>query len=389
MKKQFVLLFIIGAIFTAEAQNSAMKIADSLYLLGNYNKAIQYYKKDSLLTYNQLKIAQSFVNQTAYNKAIPYYEKVVYKDSTQFLATYELAKLYYKTKQIPRAINYFDWLQKKDTKNPNYPYFIGVSLEQLNQPNYIKQYQKAIVLDEAHLKSLKKLAKYYLKKDDWIQFSKYINLGLKHYPDNLILLNYQAQAFFKQQYYSKSIDVFSRIEKIDPKNKFVVSKLGQANHALKKYEVALGYYKKALKLDKDNGNFHTQIGLLYKDTQEYKKAYYHYFIALRVNKVMLDEEHYNIAMLFKEQKKYEQAIKQLKLALKENQYNHKAHFELAICADNFYKDDKEKLRLYKVYKLSFEGKNKRFDGIVKERMSSLKEKIHIEGLSQLTNKQKE
>lgn len=369
------LLFLLSTF--CWAQTSVVQTADSLFLLGNYNKAIEFYKQDSLATYNQVKIAQSYVNQTAYNKAIPFYEKVVYKDSTQLLATYELAKLYYKTKQLPRAINYFELLQNKDNNNPNYPYYIGLSLEQLRQPNYIKLYKKAVDLDDAHLKSLKKLTKHYLKKDNWIQFNKYSSIGLKYYPDNLLLLNYQAQAFFNQQQYKSSIELFKKIEKTEPNNKFVVSKLGQAHHALKNYEGALNYYKKALKLDRENGNFHTQIALLYKDKEEFMKAYMHYFTALRLNGVVLDEEHYNIAMLFKEQKKYQAAIKQLKLALKENQYNYKAHFEMAICADNFYKDDKEKLRLYKVYKLSFEGKNKRLDKIVEERMSYLKEKIHL------------
>lgn len=379
MKKLLFFLFTIGFAFTVWAQTSTVKSADSLYLLGNYNRAITLYQQDTLSVYNQLKIAQSYVNQTAYNKAIPFYEKVVYQDSTQLLAAFELAKLYYKTKQLSRAINYFEWLQEKDISNPNYPYYVGLSLEQLHQPNYIKQYEKAVVLDEAHLKSLKKLTKYYLQKATWSRFKKYSTLGLKYYPDNLVLLNYQAQAYFKKQEYQKAIGLFEKIAKVEPNNKFVVSKLGQSHHALKKYDEALVYYNKALKLDKDDGAFHTQIALLYKDRQEYMKAYSHYFKALYASKVMLDKEYYHIATLFKEQKQYDQAIKYLRLALQENLHNCNVHFELAICADNFYSDDKEKLRLYKVYKLSFEGRDKRHDKIVDERMSYLKEKLHLQG----------
>ena len=359
------------------AQTSVVSTADSLFLMGNYNKAIELYKQDSLSIYNQKQIAKSYVSQTAYKKAIPYYEKVVYKDTTQLLATYELAKLYYKTKQIPRAINYFEWLQNKETKNPNYSYYIGLSLELLKQPGFIKQFEEAVTLDEAHLKSLKKLTKYYLKKADWGKFNKYILLGLKYYPENTILINYQAQSCFQQQQYAKAVTFFEKIIKVDPNNKFIVSKLGQSYHALKKYNKALPLYKKALKLDRENGNFHTQLALLYQDKEEYTKAYIHYYMALKYNETKLDNEHYNLGILFKKQKKYKEAIESFQQAIKENMHNRKAHFELAVCADNFYADDKEKLRLYKVYLLSFKGKNKSLDAIAEARMSYYKEKIHL------------
>ena len=107
-------------------------------------------------------------------------------------------------------------------------------------------------------------------------------------------------------------------------------------------------------------------------------AYAEFTKALLLNKKKLDTEMYNIGRVFKAQKEYQSTIKVFKRALKENPYNHKAQFELAVCADNFYKDAAEKLKQYKVYKLSFKGINKRYDENVDARISYFKTQLHLE-----------
>jgi len=379
MKKILGLLICIVAI-KAEAQTSALAIADSLFQLGNYTKSISFYEKDvEKSAYTQTKIAKAYIGLGAYRKAIPYYETIVLNDSTQLITQYELGKLYYKTKASEKAFNCFKSLIDNDKQNPNFQYQLGLVQLQAKDVGYIKSFKKAVALDEFHLKSIKQLCKYFLKKGSWVSFEKYNAKGLKNYPENEILINYKAQASFKQQEYKKAIIYFTKLYEIDSQNEFVLYRLGLANHMLMKYDEAILFYEKAIEEDKTNGDYHTQMGLAYLGMESYTKSYRHLIQALVFNRVKVDTELYNIGLLHKEQKQYAKAIKMFQKAFKENRYNYKAKFEQAICADNYYKNNDSKLELYQDYKLYFEGENKRNDEIVAIRISHFKELIHLEG----------
>ena len=379
MKKIFLLLISILSI-KAEAQTSALAVADSLFQLGNYTKSISIYEKDvEKTTYTQTKIAQAYVGLGAYRKAISYYETIVQKDSAQLISQYELGKLYYKIKASENAFNCFKNLIKTDKQNPNFHYQLGLVQLQAKDVNYIKSFKKVVAIDPFHLKGIKQLCKYFLKKRSWISFEKYNAIGLQNYPEDEVLLNYKAQACFNQQQYKKAIIYFTKLNEIEPENKFVLYRLGMSNHMLMKYDDAILFYEKAIEQDKTNGDYHTQIGLAYLGTESYFKSYFHLLQAKRLNEVKLDAEFYNIGIWHKEQKYYSKAMQLFQKALSENMYYYKAKFEIAICADNYYKDNNSKLELYQEYKTSFEGKNKRNDEVVAARISHFKELIHLEG----------
>ncbi len=379
MKKIFLLLISILSI-KAEAQTSALAVADSLFQLGSYSKAISFYEKVAdKNTYSQTKIAQAYVGLGAYRKAISYYEIIVEKDSTQLISKYELGKLYYKIKASEKAFSCFKNLIKADNQNPNFHYQLGLVQLQAKDVNYIKSFKKVVVIDRFHLKGIKQLCKYYLKKRSWISFEKYNAIGLQNYPEDEVLINYKAQACFKQQQYKKAIIYFTKLYEADSENKFVLYRLGLSNHMLLKYDNAIEFYKKAIEQESTNGDYHTQIGLAYMGIESYVKSRRHLLQALVFNGVKVDAELYNIGLLHKEQKQYAKAMQLFQKAFKENSYNYKAKFEQAICADNYYKDNDSKLKLYQEYKLYFEDKNKRNDEVVAARISHFKELIHLEG----------
>lgn len=379
MRKLFLFIVVV-IIFKAEAQTSALKIADSLFRLGNYTKAISYYQKETKFTnYNQTKIAESYIGLGANRKAIPYYENVVLKDSALLTARYELGKLYYKTKAITKATVCFEKLIKDAPLNPNFQYYLGLVQLQAKNKSYIQAFKKAVTIDPYHLKSIKQLCKHFLKKKQWLSFEKYSTIGLRNYSEDDVLINYKAQACFNQQQYKKAIHYFIKLHAIDPENTFVLYRLGIANHMLENYKEAIIFYKKAIEQDKTNGDYHSQIGLAYLGLKLYKESYRHFVKAKNYNDVKIDVELYNLGLWYKEQKQYANAIKWFKKALIENPFNYKAQFEWAISADNYYKDIESKLKIYKVYKLSFEGKNKRNDEVVAIRIRHYVELLHLQG----------
>ena len=386
MKKILILIISMLSI-KAEAQSSALVLADSLFQLGNYSKAISFYEKDvNDNLYTKTKIAQAYVGLGAHRKAIESYEFILKKDSTQLIAQYELGKLYYKIKSFEKAKQSFEELIKKDEENPNFHYQLGLIRLKKKDANYIDSFKNAVLFDSYHLKSIKQLCKYYLKKGSWISFEKYNTIGLQNYPDDEVLINYKAQARFNQKQYKNAILYFTKLYETDPYNKFVLYRLGMSNHMLMKYDEAISFYKKAITEDKTNGDYHTQVGLAYMGMESYKKSYNHFLQALVYNRVKTDNELYNIGLLHKAQKQYASAISMFQKAFKENSYNYKAKFEHAICADNYYKSNESKLKVYQEYKLYFEGKNKRNDEVVAQRISYFKELIHLEGNTKQSEK---
>jgi len=376
--QKIALLFLLVFV-KAEAQTSAFTTADSLFALGNYNKAINLYKQQQPETaYGLSKIGQAYNQLSAHHKAIPFFEKSIQKDSTLLITQYELARLYTKTRAFTKADSLFKKLIVKDNTNPNFHYQLG-RVQMINKNgNYIASFKKAVAVDAYHLKSIKQLCKQFLKQKKWGLFDQYLNLGLQEYPENETLINYKAQGYFNRKQYEKAIPFFLKLYESSPKNKFVLFRLGLANHGLKNYTKALSFYELALKEDSKNGDYHLQMGKLYYDTNDMKNAAFQTMLATYYNKVALDKEWFQMGLIHKNKKDYKKAIGSFKKALKEQKKNYNAQFELAVCTDNYYKDDNVKLKQYNLYFWNFEGKNKRYDQIVAARISYFKTQLHLE-----------
>ena len=178
--RKIILLFLL-VLVKAEAQTSAFATADSLYALGNYNKAITIYKQlQPESAYGLSKIGQAYNQLSAYHKAIPFFEKSIQKDSTLLLTQYELARLYTKTRAFTKADSLFNKLIVKDSSNPNFYYQLGRVQLITQNGNYIASFKKAVTADPHHLKSIKQLCQQFLKRKKWVLFDQYIRWVCKN-----------------------------------------------------------------------------------------------------------------------------------------------------------------------------------------------------------------
>ena len=143
-----------------EAQSSALTLADSLYSIGNYSKAINEYSKVGGLS-AALQIARSYNATGNYEKAITQYKYVVEEDVKNQLAQFELGKLLLKVNRFEEAKSVFTNLSNLNTTNPEFLFYLGEVNRHLNATDAsLKQYKKAIRLDSTHLRSLFQLAKH-------------------------------------------------------------------------------------------------------------------------------------------------------------------------------------------------------------------------------------
>ena len=90
-----LLLVFITIIFINKvgAQSSTLSVADSLYRLGNYSKAIKAYKNLENSSYTSIQIAKAYKALGNSKKSIENYENVLRADSTNVLVLYDYGKL--------------------------------------------------------------------------------------------------------------------------------------------------------------------------------------------------------------------------------------------------------------------------------------------------------
>ena len=118
MKKSILFISLL-LVFKAEAQSSALAIADSLYATGNYTNAINYYAKEGSQKGN-LQIARAYNSIGNYDKAIVQYESLVAESPDLQIARFELGKLYHKMKRFDDSRKLFTGLVRDETNNPEF-----------------------------------------------------------------------------------------------------------------------------------------------------------------------------------------------------------------------------------------------------------------------------
>jgi tetratricopeptide (TPR) repeat protein len=124
------LILILLTTTLADAQNtSAILVGDSLYALGNYGKAIEFYEKaDSA---NE-KIARGYNAIGNNTKALQYYEKAIASQETNLLTQYNYGKLLLKAARYKKADSLFQLLTKASPENPEFVYQLGLIKEKRN-----------------------------------------------------------------------------------------------------------------------------------------------------------------------------------------------------------------------------------------------------------------
>ena len=127
MRKILIVIILISC--KAEAQSSALAVADSLYALGNYSKAISVYQKTPK---NSLKIAKSYEALGNLTKAVDFYKAALQENSKSTIIQYNYAKLLMRARKFESADTLIRELIQQQPSNPNFVYQYGLLLEKVN-----------------------------------------------------------------------------------------------------------------------------------------------------------------------------------------------------------------------------------------------------------------
>ncbi|MFL1894909.1 tetratricopeptide repeat protein [Aquimarina sp. 2-A2] len=345
-------LLVLCCIFTAsQAQQDAIKKADSLFTVGSYASAIVIYSNTGQLNSNlHLKIAKAHNANGNHGKAIYHYEEAIRSTNTSaVLLQNELARLYYKTKRFETADSLYTLLTDNYPTNPDFQYRLGLIKENLRDSMAMSYYLKAFYLDSTHQKSCGKIASSYLRKRAYKKVDSLISIGLNSYPDNIELISLRAQNEMLQQHYSNAILHFQRLLTLNQQNEYIHSSLGHCYNRSYQFKLAIKHYTLALSYDNQNSTYHIHLAFAHYKESKFKKAIEHYRTAIQLKRPSIDEELFQIAMMYRHQENWKDAIAHMKIYIKEAPDSHRGHYQLALFYDAYYKDPELKIKQYESY----------------------------------------
>ena len=346
-------LLLILVTFKIEAQTSSLAEGDSLYIRGNYTKAIEVYKQYQHQDIVFQKIAKASIALGNYDNGLAYYKKALQSFPDDELIMFEYARLLSKVKKFKEASDVYYQLIDIDYKNPNYHYEIGLVLEHLKDSTAQNRYWNAFQLDKTHQKAIFKIAKYHLIKGANKQVDYYVDIGLESYANNKELISLKAQNYFVRKDYENAVIWFEKLISLNESSQFIHEKLSVSYSRLFEFEKAIEQSLLALKFETTNTNNLFILGQLYDRVSDFVNAEKYLLESIRLQDVALDNEYVKLARVYNLQKKQKEAIDAFLRAIDENPKNEQAHFFLVLTKNQYYANIESKIEAFEGFKTKF------------------------------------
>ncbi|MBC8753175.1 tetratricopeptide repeat protein [Kordia sp. YSTF-M3] len=377
MNRLLIVFISLTFISKVGAQSSTFVVADSLYRVGNFSKAIKAYEKLENSSYANTQIAKSYKALGNSKKAIVNYEKALAVDSLNTLVLYDYGKLLFSTGKPQKSLTIFEKLKAKDTLNPNFHYQIGLAKEALQKEDFLSAYKTVFQLDSQHQKSIYKLIVYHLKHKEFEKAAAFINVGLKNNADDAKVIGFNAQLLYALKQHRKALFWFEKLIDRKKATQYVYEKAAFSAYRVGKILKSIAYYEEALKRDQGNYFYHSQLAKLYYQDGVVKKAEHHASQSILAKMIDTSGDYYILGLVAFDRKEHGSAMKLFSRALEENPDYEAAQFQLALCADSYYSDLKATLKTYERFLEKFPEAKLDKQKIIRTRIRELKAEIHL------------
>lgn len=374
MRFRIVIIIILFA-FQAEAQTSALQLADSLYLHGNYSKAIEAYKSYNNQDEVYQNIAKAYIALGNYDEALLNYENSLKANPKDALVLFDYGKLLARVKKYKQALEVFYQLINIDYKNPNYHYESGLVLQHLGDSTDQNRFHSAYNLDNTHQKAIFQIAKFHLIKRQHSAVDKYVDIGLSSYENNKELISLKAQNFYWKEDYENAAKWFEKLIELNESSQFIHEKLSFCYSEIYEVEKAIEQQLLALKYEPQSPKNLFILGQLYQRVSDYENASKYLKESIEIQDVPLDHEYIKLATVYNLQGKEKEAIDAFKRAIDENPENQHAQFFLVLTLDSYYKDIDVRIKLFEKFKEKFPKSI--FHTVAEQKLKELKEEKHM------------
>ncbi len=375
--RTYIIFLFVSLSTGANAQSLVLKVADSLYAIGDYTKAINYYAEAN--TENSgLQIARAYNAIGNFDKAIAQYKNVVEKHPDWQIANFELGKLLLKAKEYNEARKLFSQLAGPTNKNPEYHYYLGEAYLELEQPaSALTAYKKAVKSDSTHLRSLFRLGKYFTIKLERDQALKYVDKGLRFYENDVSLINLKALIYYNDNQYKMAIPWLQKILEFDETKPYVYEKLAYCYYKNGEFEKAKETYRILIGIDDQNSDTYFGMAEALRKNKQRDSAEIYIRKAMDVQRPIFAEGYSSLASLARERNDLKSALTYYKQAYKETPSDELLYFNICTVSDQLYKDPKTKLEYYGNFIKKFGTKIPYASKMAAKRVKELKEEIHF------------
>lgn len=319
-------------------------------------------------------MAQAYRAQGNYGKALEHYELALAETKNLPTTVSEYGKLLYRTGKYKKADSVFQQLATHFPKNPDFQYQLGLAKEQLNDTIAIEAFRKTFSLNPSHQKAIYKLAVDHFRQEEYEKVEFLGKKALESYPENAEIIGLLGQNAMATRDYRLASERFERLLSLGEHSEFVHEKLGLTYYHLGELEKALAHYQAVIDLEPQHVNAYYFSGKIHNLLGETEKAEARLKKALFLKKLGLSGMYHALGTTYKLQKNFGKSIDYYQLALEENEYNLRAQFDLAVAADQYYKDLQTRLNYYKIFIRKFKDfpNAKPFLAVAEYRINALK-----------------
>ncbi|MFN2260975.1 MAG: tetratricopeptide repeat protein [Psychroflexus sp.] len=378
MKYQLIIILLIVHP-VLNAQSFTNKSLDSLYAVGEYKMIIDHFETNPPNNFkSQILLAKTYQSKKFYESAISSYNKALSDKNDSPKYQFIFAKLLKKKRHFKEADSLLVLLHKKYPNNSEFAYQLGLTKAELNDISPDVYFVKALENDASHQSAAYALGKYYLKIKSYAKAEEVCISALNYNPKNTKILGLLGQIYFRQRKLKQSIETFRTLEKHIKLPKFIIEKLAIAYANTNQFEQSITYYKKLLEIVPKDFKYHYQIARVYLAKGELNLAQTHALLSITNKDTSLETERFNLAMILVSKKEFKFAITIFEKILEENPANERAQYELAMAADQYFKNSKDKLPYFEAYEEKFQNlENSKYKPIIYRRLTDLRRDLHF------------
>ena len=337
--------------YTLDTNNKKplLSVAGCLYLLGDYQKAREYY--------------HHLESDTIY--------------STD--AKIKLASIYESQQNLPKAIKYNLALSKIFPGNPTYLRKLGSLFQQGNEPTQaLQSYQAAIRLNDRDLLAIQGLSEMMLSLDQPYLADSLITKALAVDSNHIGLSLLHGRVKYKMRDYASCAQILHKLTYLTELNNYYNKMLGYAFMQIDSLDKSIYHLQKSLLNEGDPEYALFYLGLAHEKKNEYEKSKYFFNEAIKAGiSEDLDQYHRGLARINSSTGHYKEAIENYQSSLKYHN-DPTVYFYMANAAEQYYKNHSKAIDFYERF-LHAKPSDRNMTETAKQRLKILKEQQFMKG----------
>jgi len=352
MKKLFLVYGLCMSVFFAEAQIDSLKeSALDLYNIQDYSTALNLFEKclaidsSDIVCYEKAGLAAYKLGEIP--KARTYFLTLEKVDTLSRLARTQLATIYEQEHNTPKAIKYYNKLNKMFPDNAIYYRKLAQQYYSAGlQIDAFKFYAEAYKRNPRDLFTIKGISEMFLNNKQYTDADNLLRAGILLDTLNINFHQLLATSKYKQKVYDSTVYYLKRISgRVDLKP-YYNKMLGYSYIQIDSFEKSIPYLFKSITDHGHNEHSHYYLATAYSKLDSTEYAIHHFQKALDEGiSDNVDLYHRNLAKIFNEQDDLKIAIEHYQDAYKYGK-DPLVLFYLGRAADVYYKDKNIAIRYY-------------------------------------------